>query len=504
MPAERKGFLFSHFEKIICAVVALAVLLALYYMNSRSKGERITELVTRIANATNDINRQWNAKAPDIPCPDYLGDRAKAYAVPTPMEITRQGLDYLWPIIYRTMEIGTEKGYVLSFYEPLDFGSVKIVGEDPPGQVIEPTIEHPADGSYAKARIRTKTELESGQLGRARIVGMAGGREHIHPVVVNPRIDPQPLAPLNVRASAQRGYVLVVFEPNPENKKREVGVTYYEVFRKNARHLVGDFSLVGRVKADKIESTGTRPAAGGPGPAGGAGARPEMMWPDGRGGLVPPVPEAMARPAEGGEGVGDAEKKKVRYGFRDTAKRARMSKKDPGPPVADEEYFYKVRTVGTRSMPPQSEFTEEVQVKTPANVEWRFLGVSGRRLRFEVAVWREGHTRKSTFYNEIGEQIGGILQDKNTGAIQNFLTQNYLVDHHPNVMHKKGNATVPDSRVIYVDRRGDLQSRWKRETDTPELFADQKVKPDAREGREGREGPSPYGPMPGPEVLHPD
>jgi len=490
MPVERKGFFFSHFEKVICAVVGVGILLALAYMSRRSGGQEITAVIEKIDQALTRINKGQKTPPPLLELSDYRKEWVVAGDVRPPAEITKERFWYPWPPIYPVHEVGTGKPYVLTFFAPLTYGTVKVENELPAEGVID-HIEHPAEGSYMKVKVYTKERKERGF---AKIVGMAGRRKHIRPIIVDPNILPPAEPPLGLKAVAQRDGVLLTFEPNPKNKEA-AGVTHYEIWRKPEADIVGEFVQVGQVAS-------TERGAGAPGA--GAGGAP---MPGPGGGFGVPGGGAPAFPAAGGPGGGAAagagaakkttETAAVTYSFRDAFVQQGVLLGDPRLLTPDEGYVYKVRTFAAKAYNKVSDFTPEVRVRTWPTVDFQFVRIVGRRVVFKVGVCdlATGAVRRAEFKNEIGEEIGGEMRRADTGEPVVFLTGCFLLDFQQGVKRPDGKPPIDDC-IIYMNRHSQVEARWRNDGVADYIWKEA--------APAGPTAPGPGGPgMPMPGVPHP-
>jgi len=211
-----------------------------------------------------------------------------------------------------------------------------------------------------------------------------------------------------------------------------------------------------------------------PGLAGGAGAPP---------GVVPAAAET--RPQE---------ETKCLYLWRDTEGI-----------VPGKTFLYKVRTIAYMSFPRESEFTKPQMVRAEALRDFKFTGFRGNKLHFQVAIYDGKTVRRREFSNAIGEEIGGVVQEPATGALQNFLTGCYLLDCHRAVRQPGGGSFR--HRIIFVNPHGEVEQRWLNETVAPDLWKKPTVEMPTGQPRPGmppRPGYLPPRPgYPGGELMHP-
>ena len=456
MPVKRRGLLSSHFEKIICGVVAIGLIAVVVVGLNRNRGHEIEVQRERIGKAIGTLSGSVDEPVPKKPARDFLRQLAERNAVEMSEEIIditpRRGVEY--PDVW----VGTGKEVVLSFKEPLEPGTLGLSGRE--AEDIMELVEFPVDSDRTKVKVRTM-EKE----GNVQLLAKIGKAHIVRTVHVLEGVGARAEPPLALKADARRDRIVISFAPNPKNKEHVV-VTGYEVHRKPARKVGADFTLLWEVSVNQgeltdrgrelvrtgaatIKTPGAVAAPGGPirtgpsgpslggqifeGPKGGRGS-PGPTGPPGR-------PEARK-----------AKEEEVGYSWPDNQVRS------------DEVYLYKVRTVAQLSYPGYSEFTKAIRVETQPDIDFQY--VSGRprpgldmRLTFEVARDTPYGIRKETFYNRIGEMIGGTKKNNQTGEVENFLTGAYLVDVHW-VKPERGYVY---GRIIYVDRQGKLQTRWRKE-----------------------------------------
>ena len=473
MPAERKGLLFRHFEKLACGVVGALLVVSLLYLATRTSGNKVEALRVRIDEVAKDLKEGLGKGPPPQPEPQWVEAWESVGEVAESVPLRPKFMEAPLPHIYAGASMGIEKEQVLSFDEPLVPGTVS--SEDKPAKenllgAVVASLEHPVGPDYSKVRVRTIGP------GTARIEGEAESVRHIYPIVVDAKFGRRADPPLEVAATSRRDGVLITFVPNPLNREGVV-VQQYQVFRKRARAVGEDFRLIHNVPRQDAELSDegrellktagislrgrgevTRsPRAGGAEDEIGLEeeeirSRVEEM----RRRMM--VPYAFGSP-ETPEEEPD-EKKGVSYRWLD----------DSAARASGEEFLYQVRTVAYFSHPGASEFCETVAARALATRDFRLTQQRGDTLKFEVAVYTDGRIRKETFYNAVGDEIGG-LKRLPSGQMQNYLTGCYILDYHKSVAREtEGGMLRLNNRIVYVDRHGDVTTRWRRDVDVPYLF----------------------------------
>jgi hypothetical protein len=467
MPVQRKGFLFRHFEKVACGVVSLLLLVSIVYMIRRTGGEEVAELTRRIGQLTGRLNQQMDEPPPERGIPDYVTQWRRARSVAEPGDI-RELFWYPWPVYYAGRRLAVNEEYVLQFREPLARNRVRLerLRQDgpPPNQVIGRYI-HPVGMDYSRVRVYTG-EVD---FGSAMIVGEVGQREHKMPIVVDATVRERAEPPLEVSASAERGGIVVSWRSNEANEEGVV-VEGYQVFRKRARNVTGQFELVGTVTVQTEESRRTESEA-----EGRAGRRWSPM--EGREGS-----RAARRPRGAGpeRGVEASEEEEGIYRWTDTNRERTVEEETLAGIKPEETYLYKVRTVAQESEPRTSEFSPIVRATALPTVDFKFTGQRGEQLRFEIIVYQNGGVYQESVMNTVGDEIGGFVDERSD--VQNFLTGCFLIDFHPNAIRQQPFAR---SRIVYVDRQGHVRARWRNETAVEDLW---EWEPETRPEEE------PYGP----------
>lgn len=459
MPVQRKGFLFKHFEKIVCGVVGVILVVSVVYLVKRTSGDRVENLTGRIDSLTTRLRGQMDEPPPEQEVSDYVARWRGARSVSEPGEV-RELFWYPWPIYYEGKRLAVNEEYVLQFREPLAPESVKVEDQDPRGEVVKRLI-HPVGMDYSRVRVFTG-EVE---LGSAMIVGEVGQRLHKMTIVVDETVRERAEPPLKVAARAQRGGILVSFERNEANEEGVV-VEGYEVFRKRARDVTGQFVLVGNVSVKtRTEEQGRRTARPEEAPR---GAESPAY---GRGG-----PRGPAREEE------ETEEDEGLYSWTDTSEDRTVGERTISGIEPEETYLYKVRTVASESEPRTSEFSPVVRATALPTVDFKFTGQRGDQLRFKIIVYADGRVYEKDTTNMVGDQIGTF--DSESSDLQNFLTGCYLIEFHRDAIRRQPFAR---SRIVYVNRQGRVRTRWRNETAVEDLW---EWEPEER----GERG----GPVPGP------
>ena len=281
--------------------------------------------------------------------------------------------------------------------------------------------------------------------------------------------------PEGLAAEPMRRAVRLSFKPNEANVDGVV-VRRYEIYRREAGDITGQFRRVAKIPVDPAELS----------ERGKKLLRQRRREEEGEDEEKPRGPGGL--PGGGGPPTEDREEEveepgDVNYTWTD------RGPEDEGLPPRT-TYLYKVRTVAFYSYPQLSQFTPPVQVTTLRTRDFRFLGRSGNQLRFEVVVYTGGGTaQKATFTNVIGDVIGGFKTDEDTGTQRSFLTGCKLLDFHPRAIQTQ--PRFLRGRIIYLDERDNVKERWRRQKADQELWN----LPEERE-REKPEGPGPgpYGP----------
>ncbi|MHC4593094.1 MAG: hypothetical protein ACYS8L_10430 [Planctomycetota bacterium] len=419
MPVGKQGILFKYFDKAICAVVALAVLAALFYTVKRAGALGREEPPEKAAT----IIQQIEAKLRSGTASNALEKKAyltgvldRIQKVPSPVPLGRDPFRPPLPERHSTVRIGLNRTFILELESPFKPDSVHVRGS-------EKTLElrdYPADGDYRQVRLRS-----GNREGKAVVEGESDSVKHEYPIVVNAQVGKIAHPPSKLTAAGRRGTVTLRIEPNRDNDDEGVKVVKYEVWRRDWVDPLGEYGKVGEAVAGAVAESSSRrtaPAAGGP-TAGPRGA--PMAW-----------RAQEPQPA----------KKGARAEWRDQKVR-------PG-----QAYSYKARTVGSNTYPAAGEFTRPIMVKVEPNVDFAFQRSTGETVGFDVAKRFSAGVEKETFWVSVGQEIGGISKDG--GEVRSFLTGLVMVDFHRGVLLPGVGVT---DRVIYADREGNLHMRLRRE-----------------------------------------
>ncbi len=226
MPSVKRGLLFKYFDKFLCGLVALGLLIGIVYALSRASSLP-EQIRPQAVNANVDIIRkrlQAAAKplAATVPSPASLENVASPPAV--------RGHVMIWdlPRLYPPIKVGLDKDFVLQFTNsdnsaaaPLGEGTVTVQaaqGMAPPVDVIA----HPVDGDYSRVKLHSRAYVGPDGVATANVVGYEGRIAHIYPVIVDSSVNKTAYAPsLNV-ASAQ-GTVSLEIVPDARIAQEGVG-----------------------------------------------------------------------------------------------------------------------------------------------------------------------------------------------------------------------------------------------------------------------------------------
>ncbi len=475
MPVVKHGFLFAHFEKIVCGVVGLGILVAIVFvmlqLNSLSK-------VVSPDKAKGELNviREGMARpATPVTPKDYATAIAQRFeSTPTPQPLRAQVFFPPTDQKYAPVTVAPGKDLTLTFRSALLPGSVTVVGTEGVLQIIR----HPVGDDYKKVEVRSLKE------GEAEVEGDVGAVKHIIPVVVNSSAGKTAYPPSKVAVLSKMGGVTLEIQPNKQNDDQEVEVLGYEVWRRDWSDPLADYTKVG----DTSSGEGVRPTVGAgpvlpPVPAGIAGM----------GGRGPSRPTGAARPSvpagavpaglPGMRGPGVAAAAVTGVTWQDT-------NAAPG-----QRYSYKVCTLGSNTYPKASAFTDPVLVEVSPNVDFRFSRSAGGKVGFDVVKSEGGVVSKETFWVAEGDEIGGTTKEKQT-----YETGDFLVDFHRGVILPGAGVT---DRAIYADRDGNLHVRVRNETKS-DLWAAAEAPTAATPGLRGVPPGVPVRPgMPGPSYGPP-
>jgi len=381
MPSLKRGFLFTYFDKIICGVVGLGLLLGIVYALNR-----LGPLPAEIApeNVSAQINKlQQKLRQPSQTLNVQLPELTVADQVP-PAPAVRPGV-FIWPlpVEYPPAKVGLNKTFVLQFKAPLGKGTVTVQRNE----VLLDIVEHPVEGDYSKVRVKSKSWP-----GEAAVVGYEGDRAHIYTVIVDPAVNKTAYPP-TIRVTSRQGAVSLELVEDDRIAEEEVEVLYYEIWRRDWSDPLGDYELINEVDLSGRALRGAtapvparrttvtpRPPAGGytggrpPVPAWArTGAVPPGMVP----GTMPGAPRATAAPAP-------AEKKGIPW--------------QDNTVEAGRYYSYKARAVGVNTFPTEGEFCDPVIVEVLSDIDFRFTLTSRDMVRFEVVKAAGNTVRKQNFW----------------------------------------------------------------------------------------------------------
>jgi hypothetical protein len=130
-------------------------------------------------------------------------------------------------------------------------------------------------------------------------------------------------------------------------------------------------------------------------------------------------------------------------------------------------YSYRIRTIGENTTPKAGAWTDDELVKVEPDVDFRFTRSSREGPGCEVAKRAGGLVQKDTFMVAVGQEIGGVEEDRATGRTTNLLTGEYLVDFHRSIYLEGEGVT---DRLIYADSEGNLHERLRGESEAKDLW----------------------------------
>lgn len=433
MPVGHKNFLFRHFEKIACGVAGLFLLVAIGYGVQRVTGGEVDEATQEISRLTSRLETQMKATPPELDITNYVKQWRAARAVKDPGEV-QEIFWYPWPVYYAEKRFASNEEYELEFQEPLARQSVKVEEEVPAGKVIKNVI-HPVGVDYSRVQVTTGNV----DLGEAMIVGKVGERAHRMPIVVDEEIRERAEPPVDVTAQAVKEGIIIRWKKNPQNTEA-IQLDAYEIYRKQAQKVTGEFQKVAEVevkgKSESSPATKKKPAR--PGRREGREDREETT-------AAPAYDYRWKDPVRReGDAGGDGARSGVRTGGT---------------------YIYKVRSIASNSEPPNSEFSALVRATALPTVDYQFSSQSGDVIRFKVRVYHDGRVDEEECAVRVGEEIG-VYREEADGW-QNFLTDSFLLDFQPNALRRDPFA---QGRVIVLNRRGQIEARWRGETKVPYLW----------------------------------
>ena len=431
MPVVKRGFLFKHFEKIICGVVGAALLLAVLYAVSRAGTLRKEASPEQVEEDLRRIAMGAEAASSPLEKTDYLPQIMDRLASVPPPRTMRPNVFYPPAAMSAgSITLAPDSEAVIKFKAPITPGTIRVTGDEDAVQILE----HPVDGDYKAVRVRSRSKE-----GVALVVGETASGKQEYSVAVRQGVGRTAFPPTGVRVVDRQGSVTLELEPNAQNE--EVEVVGYEIWRRDWGDPLGNYHKV--AQAEPGARRGFRmPGGAPPGYRGGppAGIRRGPFGP----GTMPGRPGGPAGTA------GREQEEAVTWEDRGVK---------PG-----ESYSYRIRTVGANTYPKTSDFTDPVLVRVPRNVDFQFTRSSADKVGFDVAkLFPDGEVRKETFWVSVGQEIGGVSKDADTGEVLNFRTGLVMVDFHRAVLLP--GVGVSD-RVIYADQEGNLDFRLRAKTDS--------------------------------------
>ncbi len=449
MPVQRRGFFFRHFEKMLCAVVLVGILMGGVYVSHRG-GDLAVELNTEQVKL--DIKNMVAAREkppPVVEEPELAAMvAAQSQNVREPQQVPDVTVTAL-PAVYPSQRVGVDMEFDLEFNAPLREDSVSIEG----AAMLVQIVQHPVDDDYSKVRLKT-TSLE----GEANVTGIAADRKHIFPVVVDAEVGKTPYAPTGLTAEALPGGVAIAFTEDPRIAEDAVWVSYYEVWRRDWSDALGQYEMVYQLRPDV--ALGTEAES------------------DSLDDLPRDIVEQLRE--QFGDNIPRDVLERVRRDFARTgARREEESPVEEGQLTWTDtgvtpgaRYGYKVCTVGSNTYPTRGEPTGVANVEVPPMIDFRFLLTGPGSVRFEIAK-RVGTgslatVRRKSFWVAVGDEIGGVEADRTTQRLDSFLTGYILVDFHSQLVDT--GTGRPTSRVIYADQNGMLYERRRNETGSDELW----------------------------------
>jgi hypothetical protein len=416
MPVVKHGFLFKYFDKVVCGVVALAVLLAVGYAAVRSSSDADPAVVRQSL----DRIRQGYQRAPEpVPFPEKPFDRVDDTKDLSPPQAVSEKA--FWPpfaTVHPQVTVGRYKEFELDFGTPVAVDTVRISNAEEGGSELVALLEHPVDGDYSKVLLESFEDE-----GTATVSATAGdGSEHRFDVVVD-RNAGKTAYPPDVEVTSKEGEIEVKIVQNRRNAEDEVEVVSYEVWRREWANPLGSFELVANVRAEDIA------------PSTAAARRPT---------IGPAAPYAGGRSASGGE--------QVAAGLVWSDNRVE----------AGESYSYKVRTVGSNTFPARSDFSDVVLVEASPGVDFRWTSSTLLDVRCDVVKSEGDQVVQATFTARPGDEIGGVSSEAGMGDV-NYKTGFFLVDFHRQIILPGVGVT---DRMVYADTAGNLHERRRGETET--------------------------------------
>ncbi len=425
MPVRRRGWLFQYFEKLVCGVAAILLLIGLYDVWPRNrlpqelKPDRLDARIEQLA-------RRSRSKPPPLSDAPRLQEKVVAHfraAGRLP------GLGELMtppqPEVYDPIRVGVNMEFEVEFRAPLAADSLTVMGNEGLLEVVKPPG---AEGDYRTVVVRSRDPGTEQVEGEATLVGMASGVKHIYPVRVSRDVTAAPPPPAELRVQRARRYV--VLECKPPVGSGSARILGYEIWRRDWSDPLAEYERVGGARASQ--------ARGGDWAAVIEGIK----------GLSPEMKERIQRRIAGGYAM-----------WRDTGV-------TPG-----RVYAYKARAVGVDTFPQRGEFTDPVNVRVLRNTDFKFTLVGADSVRFELLkrIGLERFLRKSLWIRP-GDKIETVYISRQTGEAEPMETGYTLVDFHSQARVPGTQRTV--SRVICADESGSLSARYAGEVSSEDLWAE--------------------------------
>ncbi len=449
MPSLKRGVVFKYFDKFICGLVALGLLVGVVYALSRASAlpekiqpQNVNSLVQTIKGKLSGAAHPLTADVPNVNAVNVL---AKAPAVRDNM--------FIWPlpVEYPPIKVGLDKEFVLQFKAPLGEGTVTVQAKEP---IIE-IVEHPVDGDYSKVKVRTKS-FE----GQAAVVGYEGRIAHIYPVIVDSSVNKTAYAP-TLKVTSRQGSVTLKIVEDPKIESDGVDIAYYEIWRRDWSDPLGEYTLVDEV--DQAGNSLSGSANTGPG-ARRMTARASSA--------ARPAPAAARAPAYAGPAAlarGRRPAARPGVGGMGTGATATAEPEVPGIAWTDQnvtpgdQYSYKARGIGRNTFPTDGDYCAPVKVEVMPDIDFRFRLTTADSVQFDVVKAVGESAKKISFWRGVGDEIGNIVDNN-----QNYLTGYVLVDIQPTAT--QSNRPGPVGRVVYADDEGNLRVLWSGETKADTLW----------------------------------
>jgi len=440
MPVQKRGFAFRYFDKVLCGIVALGLIVGIGYglVRNASFAEKVNP--EQIARDIEQLRNRQNQPPPSGAEPRLQEDILNVLERVDQPQAVRDTMLPPLPYVYAAQKVPPNVEFELQFDAPLAPGSVTVEGNE---FALE-TIEHPVQGDYRRVRVASKRWEE-----QASVVGKAGDVKHIYPVVIDSSVGKTPYAPVEFKVIDRREEVRLSFKQDPRVKQEGVEIRNYEIWRRDWSDPVGEYKLVAAVAptAEAVGATGRRrrtqrPRATGGVPGGLANVVPSEVLREMRWGGAPATQRQPAQPET-------------------EAERAILwvdEEVEPG-----ERYGYKVRTVGKNTFPTEGEFTSPLTAEVFPNLDFKFTLAGMDSVRVEVRKETDdARILRESFWVAVGEEIGRIITDRRSGTMREFCTGCTLIDFHSRAtMPETG---MPSSRIIFIDRDGVLRERYRNET----------------------------------------